>query len=123
MNPKSFHLVGGIVLALVGLLGLLGVLDSVFGDLSYMVYLIVGIIAMIGSFVFPMGLQKIVALLIGIIALLLGLYNLFLSGDAFLGMNLGNSAAGVLDLIVGIWALLSVKGKPATMGGGMPSSM
>ena len=61
MNPKKFHLTGGIVLALVGLLGLLGVLTSIFGDPSYMVYLIVGIIAIIGSYVFPMGLQKTVA--------------------------------------------------------------
>ncbi len=122
MNPKSFHLVGGIVLALVGLLGLLGALDSVFGDLSYMVYLVVGIIAMIGSFVFPTGLQKTVAMLIGIIAVLLGLYNLLFSGDTFLGMSLGNSVAGVFDLIVGIWALLSAKGKPAMMSSGMPTS-
>ena len=118
MNPKNFHLVGGIVLALVGLLGLLGALTSVFGDMSYLVYLIVGIIAMIGSFVFPMGLQKIVAFLIGIIAIILGLYNLLLSGDTFLGMSLGNSVAAVFDLIVGIWALLSAKGKQAMMSGG-----
>ena len=123
MNPKNFHLIGGIVLALVGLLGLLGVLTSVFGDMSYLVYLIIGIIAIIGSYVFPMGLQKTVALIIGIVALLLGLYNLFLSGDTFLGMNLGNSLAAILDVIIGIWAILSAKGKPAMMGGGMPNQM
>lgn len=126
MTPKSFLLVGGIVLILVGILGffLIGPTaeGSIFGDAWWFdngenwVHLILGIVALIGAFAFPMSLQKPVVMIVGIIALLVGLYSLFI-GEGFLGANLENPADTILHIIVGLWALLSLKGKSMDMGG------
>lgn len=135
MTPKNFLLVGGIVLVVVGLLGMIGVLgptadDSIFGSAWWFdsaenwTHLIIGIVAVILLFAAPVPLQKPVVMIVGILALLAGLYSLVL-GEKLWGANLENPADTILHIIVGLWAVLSARGKQSTMmgGSGMPSTM
>src|SRR5690348_889466 len=98
MNPKNFLLIGGIVLVLVGILGFAGIIGptpekSIFGTSWWFdngenwAHLIIGIVGLIGALVFPMAIQKPVVMLLGIVAVLVGLYSLFIS-QSFLGANL-----------------------------------
>ena len=136
MTPKSFLLVGGIVLLLVGILGMVGVIgptadDSLFGASWWFdagenwAHLIIGIVGLIAAFVLPASGQKPLVMILGIVALLVGLYSLFIS-ESFLGANLENPADSILHLAVGVWAMLSMKtkmmsgmGMGGSMGGGM----
>ncbi len=133
MNPKNFLLVGGIVLVLVAILGFVGVIGptasrSIFGSAWWFdsgenwAHLLIGIIAVILSFAAPLSLQKPVVMIVGVIALLVGLYSLFI-GSGFLGAHLERVADTILHLVLGLWALMSAKGKPSMMGGGMPGTM
>ncbi|MEK7616063.1 MAG: hypothetical protein AAB420_02555 [Patescibacteria group bacterium] len=134
MTPKNFLLVGGIVLVLVGILGfyLIGptAADSIFGTSWWFdsgenwVHLILGVVAVILSFAAPMAIQRPVVMIVGIIAVLIGLYSIFKTD--FLGANLENPSDTILHIVVGIWAILSLKGKSLemnSMGGGMGGGM
>lgn len=135
MTPKNFLLVGGVVLVVVGILGffLIGPTaeKSIFGSAWWFdngenwVHLILGIVALIGAFAFPAPLQKTVTMIVGIIAVLVGLYSLVIDTN-FFGANLENPADTILHIVVGLWALLSLKSKPmmdSGMGGGMGTQM
>lgn len=136
MTPKNFLLIGGIVLVLIAILGFVGVIGptadkSIFGagwwfdNGENWAHLIIGIIGVLGAFVFPYSIQKPVVMLLGIIGILVGLYSLFIGSD-FLGANLERVADTILHLVVGLWAIMSARGKPAMMGssmGGMSNQM
>src|SRR3989344_3784613 len=115
MNPRQFLLLGGIVLVLVGLLGFFGVIgptaeQSIFGEMWWFdnaenwAPLVLGVVALV-LLMAPAGLQKPVVILVGIVGLLVGLYNF--ASESLLGANLESPADLILHLVVRTWALIA----------------
>lgn len=130
MTPKKFLFVGGVVLVLLGLLGMFGILgptaaDSPFGDSWWFdggenwAHLIIGLVALLALKVFPASSHRPLVMLVGVIALLIGIYSIF--SQDFMGANLENPADTILHVLVGIWALLASK-KKSDMGMNSPMS-
>lgn len=116
MNPKQFLVIGGIVLLLVGILGFVGVLgptieDSIFGATWWFdmtenyAHTILGVVALIAAFAFPAKTHKPIVILVGLIAILFAVINLFteIVGAA----NLEQHTDTLLHLVVGVWALVA----------------
>ncbi len=121
MNSKQFLSVGGAVLILVAILGFFGIIgptpeQSVFGPAWWFdngenwAHLIIGAAGLIAAFVLPGNLQKILTIVVGIVAVVVGLYSLIIS-TSFFGANLENPLDTILHLAVGAWALLAAKSK------------
>ena len=133
MNPKQFLIIGGIVLVLVGILGFVGVLgptegQSIFGSNWWFdngenwAHLLGGIVALIAVFTVGPKFQKPLVLIVGLVSLAFGILGFFLPSTVpnFLSTTLENPLDTLLHIIVGLWALLSLKGaKSMMMGGGM----
>ena len=120
MTPKQFLRVGGAVLVVIGTLGFANVLGptadkSIFGVSWWFdngenwVHLIIGIIAVIAAYAVGTEAQKPLAIIVGVIAVLVGLYGIF--EPSLLGSNLQNPADTILHLVVGIWALVAARGR------------
>lgn len=120
MNAKLFLKLGGIVLVLVAILGFVGVLGptadkSIFGanwwfdNVENWAHLVLGVVALLAYWLVPASVQKPLVVVVGVVALLFGLYSLFVGTTAF-GANLENPADTILHLVVGVWALLSARG-------------
>ena len=118
-SPKGFLQVGGVILLLVGVLGYVGVIgptpaQSIFGSFWWfdnrenLALTVLGIAGLVAAFVFPAVWQRYLVMLLGIIGVLVGLYN-FVS-PTLLGANLESPADLVLHLVVGAWALYAVFG-------------
>lgn len=125
MNPKQFLLWGGLILVLLGILGMVGVIgptatDSVFGSSWWFdsaenwTHLVLGVVAILASFVLPMMWQKYLTLLVGAIGILVGLYNF--TSTTLGGANLESPADLILHLVVGAWALWAGMRRPDIMG-------
>ena len=117
MNSKQFLILGGIVLVLVAILGMIGIIGPTadqsifsgnwwFDSAENWAHLVLGVVALIAAFVLPAGLQKPLVILVGLLAVVVGLYSAFVS-TMLLGANLESPADTVLHLAVGIWALLA----------------
>lgn len=123
MNPKQFLQLGGAVLVLVGIFGFVGVIgptaeDSLFGSTWWFdnaenwAHLVLGIVALLVAFVLPESTHKPIVLLVGVIALVVGLYSVM--GEKMIwGANLENPADTALHIVVGLWALLAGMKKAA----------
>jgi hypothetical protein len=123
MNSKSFLQIGGVVLVLVALLGFFGVIGptadkSIFGSAWFFdtaenwAHLVLGVIALLAVFATPLSVQKPLVILVGVIALLAGLYSLFgpvTEGNVLLGAELQNPTDTILHLVIAIWAFWSAK--------------
>lgn len=133
MNPKQFLQIGGIVLVLVAILGFIGVIGpsieaSIFGEAWWFdsgenwAHLLFGVVALVAAFTLKnASAQKNLVLLVGVLALLVAVYNLFSTN--LLGTNLESPLDLLLHLVVGVWALWAALKKPAGMsmgGGAMP---
>ncbi len=119
MNPKQFLAIAGVLFLLLGILGLTGITGPTpatsvfgaawyFGDAENWAYIALGVIAIAGAFTLPTDIRRIVALVIGILGIITGLYSAaspFMVGIRFLGAEFQNPADTVLHLIVGTWAL------------------
>jgi hypothetical protein len=116
VNPKQFLQLGGVVLLLVGILGFVGVIgptaeDSIFGEDWYFdngenwAHTLLGIAALLASFVFPAAAQRGLVFIVGLAALYFGIYNLFT--EEFFGTRLQQPLDTILHFAVGIWALLA----------------
>ena len=96
--------------------------DSIFGTAWWFdsaenwAHLVLGIVAIIASFVLPVKYQRPLVIAVGVLAVLVGLYNL--ASTQLLGANLESPADMLLHLAVGAWALWAAFGK----GGKMVSS-
>lgn len=129
LTPKGFLQVGGAVLLLVGVLGFIGILgptpeQSIFKSFWYfdnaenVVHTILGIVALVAAGALKdENMQKNLVLLLGAIALLVGIWNFFLMGEApnFYGANLESPADLVLHLVVGVWGLAAGMKKSGPM--------
>mgnify|MGYP000692804068 CR=1 FL=1 len=130
MNPKQFLTIGGIVLILLGVLGffLIGPTadKSIFGEAWWFdngenwAHLILGVVGVIAAYSFPAGTQKGLVMLLGILALFFAVYNIF--STTFLGANLESPMDLILHAVVGIWALMSVRGGDSSMSSGAPTT-
>ena len=135
MNPKSFLKIGGVVLVIVALAGLVGIIgptpeSSIFGARWYFdngenwAHLIGGVAALLVVYAMP-AFQGPVTLLVGVIALLAGVWGFFLPEQMpnFYGANLENPLDNILHLVIGVWAVLSWRGakKMMSSGGNMGS--
>lgn len=130
MNPKQFLTIGGIVLILVGILGFVGVIgptpeQSIFGNAWWFdraenwAHLVLGIVGVLAAFVLPANLQKPLVMLLGIVGILVALYNLTGKNVNLLGANLESPADLLLHLVVGVWALWASMKKQPMMGSSM----
>ncbi len=128
MDPKQFLKIGGIVLVLVGLLGFFGLIgpteeSSIFGSAWWFdtaenwAHTVVGVVALIAAYCLKSAsAQKNLVMLVGILGLFFGVYNLFSTN--FLGANLENPLDTILHFAVGIWALWAAMRKPNKMMSG-----
>ncbi len=118
MNPKQFLMLGGVVLVAVALLGFWGVIgptpeQSLFGANWWFdngenwAHLLFGVVALIAYKALDAGMQKWLAILVGLIALFFAVYGYLY--PVFLGSNLENPADTLLHLAVGVWALWAAK--------------
>lgn len=119
MNPKQFLLIGGAVLAVVGLIGFLDVIgptpdQSIFGQRWWFdngengAHLLLGVVALVAAYVLKGELQKWLVLVVGVVGILIGLWGSLVSGadvPNFYGANLENPADNLLHLAVGAWAI------------------
>lgn len=124
MNPKQFLTIGGVVLVLVGVLGFIGIIgptekDSIFGatwwfdNAENYAHTILGIVGLIAAFALPGSLQKPLVMVLGLVGIFFGVYNIFT--DQFMGAHLQQHADTALHFAVGIWALaasMMSKGAP-----------
>lgn len=119
MTPKKFLGLGGIVFIAIALLGMLHLLgpaanDSFFSSRWYFdnvenwTYLTIGIIAVLLAFTAPAAIHRGITSLIGIAALLLGLWAFFFP-NASLATHLQSPSDPILLLVIGLWALWSLK--------------
>lgn len=133
MNPKQFLLIGGAVLVLVGILGFVGVIGptpeaSLFKDAWWFdnaenwAHTILGLAGLIAAFVLPAAARKGLVLLLGVIGVGFGIYNLF--STQFMAANLESPADTILHFAVGVWALVAgmMPEKPKMMGGMPPAA-
>ncbi|MBI4096924.1 MAG: hypothetical protein HY428_00720 [Candidatus Levybacteria bacterium] len=123
LTPRGFLSLGGVVLVLVGVLGYVGIIgptpdQSLFGTFWWFdnaenfAHTVLGVVALLAVYmVKDAGIHKFLALAVGALALVVGLYNLM--GEVMvLGANLESPADTVLHLVVGVWGLWAgLKGK------------
>lgn len=118
MNPKSYLKIVGVILFVLAVLGFVGGLigptpeQSIFGSVWFFnsaenwVYLIVGVVGFILAFTLSDRNQKIVAVILGLIFIVLGLYSLT-GRTEFWGLHLENPMDTALYLVLGVWGLLA----------------
>lgn len=122
MNPKQFLQIGGVVLVVVGILGFIGVLGpnadrSLFGETWYFdnaenwAHLVIGAVGLIAAYTLGAAQQKMLTQLVGAIALLVAVYNLF--SISLLGATLQRPLDLILHLAVGVWAMWAAMKKSA----------
>jgi hypothetical protein len=113
-TSKGFLQIGGAILLLVGILGYVGVIgptaaQSPFGEAWYfdnaenLAHTVLGIVGIAASFVLGAGMQRTLVMLLGVVGILVAVYNIFSS--TLLGAALQNPADLLLHAVVGAWAL------------------
>ena len=113
-------MIGGVVLVLVAILGFVGPIgptaeDSIFNANWYFdngenwAHLVLGVVALIAAYTLGAMAQKWLTVLVGLLGIVIGLWNLALPAEMpnFYGAGLQNPADTILHLVVGAWALLS----------------
>ena len=130
MNPKQFLQISGIAFIILSVLGFIGPLgptaqDSLFGQAWWFdnaenwAHLVLGIVAIAFAYKAPASILKPVTVLIGILGLFFGFYNL--ASTDFLGANLENPADTILHFVIGAWALYAGTRKEMASREGTPN--
>lgn len=115
MNPKQFLMIGGVILALLGLIGLTGVTNNIpafnLDSGENIAHLVLGIVALAAYYLLKdPSTQKMLVIVVGVVALAAGLIGFTLpAGDEmhrnFAGLaNLENPLDNLLHVVVGLWA-------------------
>ncbi len=118
-SVKGFLKISGAILLLFGILGFAGIIgptpaQSIFGSSWWfdtrenIADSVVGVASLMIAFIFPPVWQRYIVILIGIVAILVGLYN-FVS-PTLLGATFQTPEDLVFHLIIGAWALYTVFG-------------
>ncbi len=111
LSVKGFLQWGGIILILLGILGILvPEIDRIvtFWPGENWAHLILGVAALVVRYALPEGVQKVVVVLVGLLALYVGIAGFAVAGRPapnYLGVNLDNPVDNILHLVVGVWAL------------------
>lgn len=125
LTPKGFLQVGGIVLLVVGILGYVGIIgptpdSSLFGSFWYfdnaenLAHTVLGIVALVAAYALKdEKMQKNLVMLVGVIALLVGVWNFF--STMLLGAELQRPMDLILHLVVGVWGLKASMVKGGSM--------
>jgi len=120
LTPKKFLQVGGAILLVVGILGYIGVIGpsadkSIFGNFWWfdnaenIAHTVLGIAGLVASAIFPASLQRSLVIVLGIMGIIVGVYNF--GGSQLLGANLESPADLILHLVVGAWAIFAAFNK------------
>ena len=119
MNPKKFLMWGGVILIILAVVGF--IFPRIGGGYLYFdaaenwTHLILGIVAVAASSWLPMGAQKGLAVVVGIVALYFALAGFLVAGrpapNYFGVTNLENPLDNLVHLVVGIWALWAAYAK------------
>lgn len=119
MTPKKFLQWGGIILLLLGILGFVNFRlgDAlVFDAYENWAHTILGIVALLAAYRASGSTQRTLTGIVGVVAIVVGVWGFFRAGNPspnFFGANLENPIDNLLHVVVGIWAYLSMRGKPA----------
>ncbi len=122
MNPKKFLIATGILFIIVALLGAIGIIGptsdkSIFSSLWYfdvkqnIVYAFLGSTCLVFSYFLSTPTQRALVVAIGILAFVVSIVGFFITkhpSPNFFGANLENPLDNIFNLVVGIWALLSL---------------
>ncbi len=124
LTSKGFLQVGGVVLIVVGLLSFILPGGALLGETWWFdategyVHILLGVVALAAAYVLPANLQKPLVIVVGVVALLVGIYGFFLPAGTMQRYNLGpanleNPLDNILHLFVAVWALYAAfMGKP-----------
>ncbi len=116
LSSKGFLQVGGVVLILVGLLSYILPGGALLGEAWWfdgaegIAHLTLGVVAIAAAYVLPANLQKPLVVVVGVVALLFGVYGFVLPAGSMTKYNLGvanleNPLDNILHLFVAAWAL------------------
>lgn len=114
MDPKQFLQIGGAVLLLLGIAGLILPDGQILGEAWYLTtgenvaHLALGIVALVASFMLDSKMQKMLTMVVAVVAIFFGIYGFVVAGaeplNTFGLANLENPYDNVLHLLVGAWA-------------------
>lgn len=118
-SPKGFLQIGGLVLILLGILGYIGIIGPTadqslfknfwwFDNVENLAHFVLGVAGLVAVFTFPAMWQRYLVMLLGVVAVLVALYNL--GSTTLFGANLESPADLILHAVVGVWALYCVFG-------------
>ncbi len=120
MTTKKFLQWGGIVLLALGIIGFIA--PNIGGKALYFdryenwAHTILGIVALLAAYRASESTQRTLTGIVGVVAIVVGVWGFFRAGSPspnFFGANLENPIDNLLHVVVGIWAYLSMRGKPA----------
>ena len=124
-TPNGFLKIGGVILLLLGLLGYVLPGGQILGDTWYLTpgeniaHLVLGVVALIAAYVLPMGAQRSLVWLVGLLALLFAVWGYMVADVPPLNWyglaNLENPLDNILHLVVGVWAVWAASRKSSSM--------
>lgn len=119
MTPKLFLQWGGIILLVLGILGF--IVPNIGGKVLYFdagenwAHTILGIVAIAAAYRLNASAQRSLVIIVAIVALFFGVWGFVVAGRPapnFYGLtNLENPLDNLVHLVVGIWAVLALRGK------------
>lgn len=122
LTPRGFLVVGGVILLLLGILGFINVLgptpeQSLFGQgwwfdyTEVVAYLVVGVVALLVAYLTKdASIQRTLVWVIAVIALVVAADSL-MGGVQLLGANLESPMDLLLNLVIGVWAVVAALNK------------